>query len=123
LEGSAHFLAERSDDYLPDETIHDLYRVADALILPSREEGFGIPVLEAGLAGIPAFCADIGPLREVGGPFLTYFSLDKAPRRIAGEVTERLEADMSFGLRQRVRSVYTWGRVYEDFISPILNEG
>ncbi|MGE5250063.1 MAG: glycosyltransferase, partial [Bacteroidota bacterium] len=77
LEGSAHFLAERSGDYLPDETIHDLYRVADALMLPSREEGFGIPVLEAGLAGIPAFCADIGPLHEVGGPFITYFSLDK----------------------------------------------
>src|SRR5262249_10545528 len=58
LETSALFLAELSDQPLSDEVIADFYRLADGLFLPSREEGFGIPVLEAGLARLPLFCAD-----------------------------------------------------------------
>ena len=61
------FLAEYSDEYVPDRVIADFYRLADALLLPSTEEGFGIPVLEAGLTGMPIFCADILSLRELGG--------------------------------------------------------
>ncbi|NWF62922.1 MAG: glycosyltransferase family 4 protein, partial [Chloroflexi bacterium] len=41
LQGSAHFLAELYDGFLPDEVIADFYRIADALFFPSREEGFG----------------------------------------------------------------------------------
>ena len=35
---------------IPDSVIGDLYTLADALFFPSQQEGFGIPVLEAGLA-------------------------------------------------------------------------
>src|SRR5207248_857763 len=45
----------------------DLYRLADGLLFPSRSEGFGIPILEAGLVGIPIFCSDIAPFRESAG--------------------------------------------------------
>ena len=48
LDGAAHFLAEQTAEFLPDTVISDFYRLADLLFLPSREEGFGIPVLEAG---------------------------------------------------------------------------
>jgi len=47
LAGAAIFLAELIDAYLPDDVIADFYRLADALFLPSREEGFGIPIVEA----------------------------------------------------------------------------
>ncbi len=63
LEGKAHFLAEVAPGFLPFSVVADFYRLADALLLPSLEEGFGIPVLEAGLAGLPVFCSDIPPLR------------------------------------------------------------
>jgi glycosyltransferase involved in cell wall biosynthesis len=66
LQDLVHFLAELADSFLPDEVIADFYRVADALIFPSREEGFGIPLLEAAFSHLPAFCADIPPLRELG---------------------------------------------------------
>ena len=62
LERNVLFLAELVPEFLPDEVVSDFYKLADALFLPSREEGFGIPVLEAGLSGIPIFCADILPL-------------------------------------------------------------
>ena len=67
LEASVYYLAELVEGYLPDAVIADFYRLADALLMPSREEGFGIPVLEAGLSRLPIFCADIPPLRELAG--------------------------------------------------------
>ena len=66
LESFARFLAELTAEPLPDAVIADCYRLADALFLTSREEGFGIPLLEAGLAHRPVFCADLPALRELG---------------------------------------------------------
>ncbi len=90
LDENVFFLAELVPDYLPDEVVSDFYKLADALFLPSREEGFGIPVLEAGLAGIPVFCADIPPLRDLGMDYAHYFSPDGSPSDIASMVLEQV---------------------------------
>jgi glycosyltransferase involved in cell wall biosynthesis len=120
LESCVHFLAELIEGYLPDEVIADFYRLADALILPSREEGFGIPVIEAGLVGMPVFCADIPPLRALGGDEATYFSPDADPQEVAALIAGRLGADPGYRLRVRVRRAYTWQGVYAERIAPIL---
>lgn len=120
LIGSAHFLAELTDKYLPDAVITDFYRFADALFMPSREEGFGIPILEAGLAGIPVFCSDIEPLRKLGGEQALYFSPDTEPEEVAALIINHLDSLLSFKLRARVRMRYTWEDIYADIIAPIL---
>lgn len=122
LKENVIFLAEHTADYIPDEVIADFYRLADALLLPSREEGFGIPVIEAGLAGMPVFCADIPPLRELGGPFATYFSPDDPPDRVSKLIVERLSGDLTFAQRQRVKNNYTWQQIYDEKIKPLLLE-
>jgi glycosyltransferase involved in cell wall biosynthesis len=48
------------------------YRHAEVLVLPSLEEGFGLPLLEAMASGTPVIAADIPSLREVGGPAPLY---------------------------------------------------
>ncbi len=121
LTGRAHFLAELTDKYLPDEVIADLYRLADALLMPSREEGFGIPIIEAGLVRLPVFCADISPLRTLGGDQATYFSPDADPRAVAGLIVDRLAADRVHGLAVRVRREYLWEQVYARKIAPLLD--
>ena len=120
IEESAVFLVEQVEHDLPDAVIADCYRLADALFLPSREEGFGIPMLEAGLAGLPIFCADIPPLRSLGGSFATYFSPDADPAQVAALVQQRLAAEPTFGLRQQVKQGYTWQRIYEQKIKPLI---
>ncbi len=120
LIGSAHFLAELTDKYLPDAVIADFYRFADALFMPSREEGFGIPILEAGLAGIPVFCSDIEPLRKLGGEQALYFSPDADPKEVAAFIINYLDSLSSFKLRARVRMRYTWEGIYTNIIAPIL---
>jgi glycosyltransferase involved in cell wall biosynthesis len=49
-----------------------LYSGAAALILPSRFEGFGLPVLEAMACGTPVVAAPDPALREVGGDAAVY---------------------------------------------------
>jgi len=121
VQGGVVFLAELSDETLPDAVIADLYRLADALFLPSREEGFGIPLLEAGLAGLPVFCADIPPLRDLGGEYATYFEPDANPYTIAGLIRDRLIRNRSYGLRQLVKKDYTWSHIYRERIRPLLD--
>jgi len=50
-----------------------LYSLAEALIFPSWEEGFGWPVAEAQACGCPVFTSDRAPMTEVGGRFSGYF--------------------------------------------------
>jgi mannosylglucosylglycerate synthase len=121
LTRSAHFLAEMTDEYLPDPIIADFYRLADALFLPSREEGFGIPVLEAGLVGLPIFCSDISPLRALGGDFVTYFSCSADPSAVAMLIFDRLSQNSNFNLRVKVRHKFTWEGVFYEYIVPLLS--
>ena len=123
LEEAAHFLAEAVDHQIPDAVIADLYKLADLLFLPSREEGFGIPVLEAGLAGIPVFCTDIAALREVAAADAYYFSPDGEPRQIAAQIAEVLLSSKTYALRKRVLNDFTWDTIYREQIAPLLAKG
>lgn len=120
LENQAHLLAEISSDFLPDSVIAELYRLADALFLPSSEEGFGIPVLEAGIAGIPIFCADILPLRSLAGEDAVYFTPDAEPGSVATSIHSRLSSDPIYRMRVKVRKNFTWEQIYEQHIHPLL---
>jgi len=114
------FLAELSSEYIPDEVISDFYHLADALFLPSREEGFGIPLLEAGLANLSIFCSDIPPLRDLGGSHVNYFSPDDGPEKIANLIVNYLSSTSLFQMRTKVRQQYSWEGVYRRHIAPLL---
>jgi glycosyltransferase involved in cell wall biosynthesis len=58
--------------YVEKDTLADLYRHAACVVLPSRYEGFGLPVLEAMACGTPVVAADEPALREVGGDAPVY---------------------------------------------------
>ncbi len=65
MEKSVHFLAKNISGFIPNNVISDLYHFSDGLFFPSREEGFGIPLIEAAFSKIPVFCANIPVLQEL----------------------------------------------------------
>ena len=104
-----------------DDTMADLYQLADALLFPSAKEGFGIPILEAGLARLPIFCADIPPLRETGEGAAHLFDLHGDPDAIAANVAQVLERDAAHCLRRRVLARFTWQRIVKERVIPLLH--
>jgi glycosyltransferase involved in cell wall biosynthesis len=53
--------------WIPRQQVYDLFARAWAFIYPTRFEGFGLPILEALAAGIPAACSSIEPLKTLAG--------------------------------------------------------
>lgn len=122
LDAAVHFLAEVVETTLPDTVIADFYRLADALFLPSREEGFGIPVLEAGLSGLPVFCTDIPQLIALAGDRASVFSPDAAPGEVAALIDHRLSGDPVCQMKTQFKQTYSWEGVYGQHIAPLLEK-
>lgn len=59
--------------YVPADHLLPLLSGADAFVLPSLFEGFGLPVLEAQQVGVPVVCSTAGALPEVAGEGAMYF--------------------------------------------------
>lgn len=55
----------RSD--VDDDELDAMYRSATCVLVPSLDEGFGLPVVEALARGAVVLASDVGALREVGG--------------------------------------------------------
>jgi glycosyltransferase involved in cell wall biosynthesis len=57
----------RATGYLPRNDVRALMASSSVLVLPSLEEGFGLPVVEAMAAGLPVVCTRGSALEEVAG--------------------------------------------------------
>jgi glycosyltransferase involved in cell wall biosynthesis len=68
-----HFLG-----YVDDKTLAGLYANATVFVLPSQDEGFGLPALEAMASGTPVLVSDGGALPEVVGEAGILFCLSDA---------------------------------------------
>jgi len=65
-------------DGADDATYRDVLRGATALVSASRDEGFGLPLVEAMGVGTPLVVSDIPVFREVGGDAAAYVDPDDA---------------------------------------------
>ena len=64
--------------YVTDEERERLYREASLLVVPSHDEGFGLPALEAMSIGLPVVAAARGALAEVAGGAASLVDADDA---------------------------------------------
>jgi glycosyltransferase involved in cell wall biosynthesis len=97
-----------------------LYRVADALFFPSKQEGFGLPILEGSLHRVPIFCADIEPMKSPGRQHITFFSPDIAPGALAGTILKQLGASPAIQARKALVRDYAWERIDREYLAPLL---
>lgn len=60
--------------FVPEDLLGTVYAGAALVAYPSLVEGFGLPMLEAMLAGTPVLASDVPVLREVGGQAALYLA-------------------------------------------------
>ncbi|RAI42487.1 glycosyltransferase [Rhodoplanes roseus] len=70
-----------------DADIAFLYMNATALLALSKDEGFGLPLVEASRYGIPILCSDIPIFHEVAGAHASYVAIDD-PARVASAIRD-----------------------------------
>ena len=94
--------------------------------MPSLEEGFGLPVVEAAACGIPVICSDVSSLPEVlEEPAACFDPLD--PRAIARAIEHALRDGehrvdlLAAGARAAQR--WTWSRVARDTVDSLSTLG
>jgi glycosyltransferase involved in cell wall biosynthesis len=75
--------------YVDDEILAGLYANATSFILPSQDEGFGLPALEAMASGTPVIASDGGALPEVVGEAGITFCLSN-PTGLTNSLIESL---------------------------------
>ncbi|MFN2138029.1 MAG: glycosyltransferase family 4 protein [Candidatus Promineifilaceae bacterium] len=121
-----HFVYESglnsAERYVIDlNVVADLYRLADVLFMPSHQEGFGMPVLEAGLLGLPVAASTAVPAAvEIGGNDIFVFDLDQPAADLAEELALWAEDDARLSLARRTRQRYTWHAIFHNEIEPLL---
>ncbi|HZM30496.1 MAG TPA: glycosyltransferase [Acidimicrobiales bacterium] len=116
----------RFADPQPHYMLSTFYRAADAVLVPSRSESFGLVALEAAACGTPVVAAAVGGLRTLVDHGRTGFLVEgREPARYAA-LTERilhdpaLAEDLSAHAALRARD-FTWStaagrlrRIYAD---------
>jgi glycosyltransferase involved in cell wall biosynthesis len=103
----------RFPTWLSEDDLEALYRTATCFVLPSRIEGFGLPVLEAMARDLPVACSNRASLPEVAGDAALYFDPDDQSAVSAAVrellVDQSLRSRLVQRGRERVR-LFSWQR-------------
>jgi glycosyltransferase involved in cell wall biosynthesis len=105
----------------PYRLVADLYALADALVLPSQNEGFGIPLIEAAMHRVPIVTSDLPPLRALAGDAAAYVPADASGERVADALESVLAAPLA-RFRSRARAL-AWPRVLVEQVVPLVLGG
>ena len=115
-----HFLSETFE--ISDEDLVSIYNASDLLFLPSRQEGFGLPLLEAGVFRIPVFCARVEPMCSILENNVNLFDLAEEPSAVARRVAVTLGDNPGYRARKEVIKNYSWERLFDERIEPLFLE-
>jgi glycosyltransferase involved in cell wall biosynthesis len=85
--------------YVERDELVRLYRGAAALVMPSRYEGFGLPLVEAMASGTPVVAAPDAALREVAEDAAVFAEPEKLAAGVRRALSER-DALVAAGLRR-----------------------
>ncbi len=102
------------------EVVAGLYRASDLLFMPSHREGFGMPILEAGLLGLPIVCTAVPAAEELGSESVLLFDPGLAPSILADRILSFVHSNPIAAFRLQVRTGLTWRALFRRQIEPLL---
>lgn len=106
--------------FVTDIELVGLYKGAEVYVVPSFEEGFGIPLLEAFTCGVPVVSSKLGSLTEVGGDAALYFdphnTSDMADKIMAVLNDEQIRRDLVEKGQKRYLK-FSWEKLAEETLN------
>jgi len=104
-------------------SVADVYNIGDLVFIPSKEEGFGLPIVEAGAVRKSVFCSRIPPFQELMRDDIEgrMFDLGEDPKSIAFRIyatflTDKVENNFNNVIRR-----FSWDVVFEKRILPLIS--
>jgi glycosyltransferase involved in cell wall biosynthesis len=111
VEARVVFLHQHGDPHpVDEEMVGELYQLAGAVLLTSESEGFGLPVLEAGLLRVPVVCTDLDVFREVAGELAWTFPVEAGAIAVADALQAALDVPTA-RLQRRVGEDFDWRHI------------
>ena len=104
---------------LDDESLHLLYRHARALVIPSLQEGWGLPIQEAISLGTPCLISGTGGMTGLNDPLATRIRIDSV-EAMAQDMSDFLSSQPRSYPDARTRVPYTWTEAANDLIQTIF---
>lgn len=103
--------------YVDNQNLARAYSGALALLLPSRYEGFGLPIVEAMACGCPVVTTKEASLPEVAGDCAAYMS-DPDDANNLSHILRRIVEDSDFGKELSAKGIqhaesFSWGKTAE----------
>lgn len=113
---------EFDDSKIKKWSIGDAYNIADLVFIPSKEEGFGLPVIEAGAARKPVFCSRISPFKELIKDDIEgyMFELTEDPKNISFRIHRLLMEDRVENNFNNVLNRFSWEVIIKEKLIPLL---
>ena len=106
---------------ISDEEYARLLDESTALVTASREEGFGLPVIEAMAQGVPVAVSGIPIFREIAADAAEYFDPED-PQSIAEAITRLTDAERwaeQSAAGQRQSQVFDWTKSADSLVELI----
>lgn len=106
-----------------DLQLAQLYQSAQALIFPSKEEGFGLPLIEAMALGCPVIISEIPVFKEIAADAALYFKVDSPESLAAILSTFSQDPELRTQLKEigRLRAEgFTWPKMGEKIFSTYM---
>ena len=100
-----------------DEFLAQLYDTCSGVLVASRAEGFGLPLIEAALYNKPVLARDLPIFREVGVSGITFFSGENG-ESLASAISAWLEKERDNDARMN-HSVATWQTAAKQLLSAL----
>lgn len=101
--------------------IRDLYLIADLLMMTSIDEGFGLPLLEAGMAKLPIACTNLPIFKEICTD-VCFIRAEDPPLYSAGRIMEHLARTGPHRMFRNVMRNYVWDAICQTELLPFLRK-